>query len=286
MTIDKNETKTVYSYGTDGKYISTKVLDYTDRSPIDGTWQIPGNTTELVPEAKTGYDAYFISGAWAYIAQEVDVLCYYNNGTQYKTVISTYSVAAGEVIFPTIPTTAQLKVAFPSTAGSKTSTVNNIGVIGDAITIGGVTIACTSTAVTGTSYAVGTDTAGTVANIAACLNSNSTFKAVYKATVSGATITITEIKKGNGDNPADATYTGTITLTSGTAIASVWGYTTSILNQNLASINAVYNAEMLQIIRADNLAALKGNSTTDHTAQLTALTAWLDAEQEAAINEQ
>ena len=58
-------TKTVYAYATDGKYVGERTLDDTDRSPISGAWQIPGNMTEVQPPAaKEGYDIYYRSGKW------------------------------------------------------------------------------------------------------------------------------------------------------------------------------------------------------------------------------
>ena len=57
-------TKTVYAYAADGRYIGERVLDDTDRSPISGAWQIPGNMTETQPPAvKEGYDLYW-RGKW------------------------------------------------------------------------------------------------------------------------------------------------------------------------------------------------------------------------------
>ena len=58
-------TKTVYAYATDGKYIGERTLDDTDRSPISGAWQIPGNMTEVQPPAaKEGYDICWRDGKW------------------------------------------------------------------------------------------------------------------------------------------------------------------------------------------------------------------------------
>lgn len=58
-------TKTVYAYAADGKYIGERTLDDTDRSPISGVWQIPGNMTEVKPPAaKEGYDLYWRGGKW------------------------------------------------------------------------------------------------------------------------------------------------------------------------------------------------------------------------------
>ena len=59
------ETKTVYAYAADGKYIGERTLDDTDRSPISGAWQIPGNMTETQPPAATeGYDICWRDGKW------------------------------------------------------------------------------------------------------------------------------------------------------------------------------------------------------------------------------
>lgn len=60
------ETKTVYAYtAEDGAYLGERTLDDTDRSPISGAWQIPGNMTETKPPAaKEGYDLYYRSDKW------------------------------------------------------------------------------------------------------------------------------------------------------------------------------------------------------------------------------
>ena len=58
-------TKTVYAYAADGKYVGERTLDDTDRSPISGAWQIPGNMTEdKPPAAKEGYDICWRDGKW------------------------------------------------------------------------------------------------------------------------------------------------------------------------------------------------------------------------------
>ena len=58
-------TKTVYAYAEGGKYDGERTLDDTDRSPISGAWQIPGNMTEVQPPAaKEGYDIYWRGGKW------------------------------------------------------------------------------------------------------------------------------------------------------------------------------------------------------------------------------
>ena len=61
-------TKTVYAYAEGGKYIGERTLDDTDRSPISGAWQIPGNMTETKPPAaKEGYDLYWGGGKWTQV---------------------------------------------------------------------------------------------------------------------------------------------------------------------------------------------------------------------------
>lgn len=65
--MNKAETKLVYTYGDDGKYTGTKTLDYTDRSPISGAWQIPAGCTETEPlAAKDGYNIIWNGTEWDY----------------------------------------------------------------------------------------------------------------------------------------------------------------------------------------------------------------------------
>lgn len=60
-------TKTVYAYDGSGKYIGERTLDDTDRSPISGAWQIPGNMTETAPpKEKEGHERYYVGGKWEY----------------------------------------------------------------------------------------------------------------------------------------------------------------------------------------------------------------------------
>ncbi|NJE34621.1 hypothetical protein E0L13_06295, partial [Megasphaera sp. SW808] len=64
--MDKSsETKLVYTYGDDGKYTGTKTLDYTDRSPISGIWQIPAGCTEIAPpEPSDGMELVWNGESW------------------------------------------------------------------------------------------------------------------------------------------------------------------------------------------------------------------------------
>ena len=63
--MDKSETKLVYTYDNDGKYTGTKPLDYTDRSPISGAWQIPAGCTEMEPpEVAEGMELVWDGEEW------------------------------------------------------------------------------------------------------------------------------------------------------------------------------------------------------------------------------
>lgn len=66
--MDKSEIKIVYRYDNDGLYVGTVTLDYTDRSPISGKWQIPGYcTTVEPPQEKEGYNRVWNGEAWEYV---------------------------------------------------------------------------------------------------------------------------------------------------------------------------------------------------------------------------
>lgn len=68
--MDRTETKIAYAYAIDGKLVGKKILDYTDRSPMSGAWQLPAQTTETKPpNEKDNYDLYFKNGAWQYVEQ-------------------------------------------------------------------------------------------------------------------------------------------------------------------------------------------------------------------------
>ena len=63
--MDKEETKLVYTYDDDGKYTGIKYLDYTDRGPISGAWQIPAGCTELIPfEPSEGMELVWDGKEW------------------------------------------------------------------------------------------------------------------------------------------------------------------------------------------------------------------------------
>lgn len=105
------DTKTVYEYDNEGYFKSEITLDNSDISP-GGEWNIPAKCTVLQPETKDGYKPKWTGTAWEQEVIPHDVLCYYADGLQYKTVKSDYVVADGEVLFEQTPTTAELEKAF------------------------------------------------------------------------------------------------------------------------------------------------------------------------------
>ena len=121
-------------------------------------------------------------------------------------------------------------------------------------------------------------------DISSSLNANSNFSAYYTASYSDDTITITEKIPGNQNTPSAATYTGTVVISSGTPVSSVYGYKTALINQKITSLISVYTTEMEQIIRGYNVANLSGTSATSYKTALANLKSWLDTETEAIIN--
>ncbi|SJZ58685.1 DUF3383 family protein [Megasphaera cerevisiae] len=119
------------------------------------------------------------------------------------------------------PNVAIGKISTAAIAGKNTYTITTNAATGDTITIGGVTLtAVASSAVLGTSFVPGANVIATATAIAASLNANTTFNAKYGATAASGIITITETVAGGGNTPGEATKTGTIVITSGTATTS------------------------------------------------------------------
>lgn len=105
-------------------------------------------------------------------------------------------------------------------AGAKTFTITTNAVADDTVTIGGVQFTAKASGATGAQFNIGADAAATATNFAAVLDANATVGALYDAVADGAAITLTEKVPGGGNTPADATKTGTIVITSGTATTS------------------------------------------------------------------
>lgn len=105
-------------------------------------------------------------------------------------------------------------------AGAKTFTVATNAVATDTVTIGGVAFTAKASGATGAQFNIGVDAAATAANFATVLGANATVGAKYSAAAVGTAITLTEKVPGGGDTPADATKTGTVAITNGTATTS------------------------------------------------------------------
>lgn len=192
--------------------------------------------------------------------------CYSNYGTAMRIVADDYTAASGEVLFTTTPTptTAQLSAAFPSTAAVKTVTITKNAVAADTITIAGATLTA------GTSFTVGDNISDTVANIVVYLKTLPLVTGKWNITSSGSAFTLTERFAGGGLTLADATYTGTVVISNGTATTSVWGYTTQTKHTKKLSLET--EAESIRDkYRKNYIGALSNGNTTLASAILTSM---------------
>jgi hypothetical protein len=106
-------------------------------------------------------------------------------------------------------------------AGARTYTVTDRAELADTVVIGAQTFTC----VNGTPGAGEFEESGTIAgcatNLAAVIAANATLDALYAVTnPSAGVIVLTEKVPGAGDTPGEATKTGTIAITNGTATTS------------------------------------------------------------------
>lgn len=162
------------------------------------------SVTEGVCYLPSGLRAALAAAAALSVAS-VDVL--YNR----KGIV--YVNAAGELAVLLASGTAPV-------AGAKTFTITTNAVANDTVTIGGVQFTAKASGAAGAQFNIGADAAATAANFAAVLDANATVGALYDAAAVGAAITLTEKVPGGGNTPADATKTGTIVITNGTATTS------------------------------------------------------------------
>lgn len=132
-----------------------------------------------------------------------------------------------------------------STAGSMPYTINSNPVNGNQGTFGDVELTA------GTDFQIASEINNTAANMAAAINSKSKF---YKATVSGATITVTEKYPGGGHTPSAYAISnkGYIACSFGTQTASLpatetdlkskglWGDTLTINDTEIEDKNVIF----------------------------------------------
>ena len=71
---DKAEKKIAWLLDGAHKFVKKIELDWRNRSPISGRWQIPQNvvTAEPTIEEKDGYDRIYENGKWAYVDKDDD----------------------------------------------------------------------------------------------------------------------------------------------------------------------------------------------------------------------
>lgn len=98
-------------------------------------------------------------------------------------------------------------------AGKRSYEVTTNFIAGDTLSLCGVTLTL------GTDI-IGTDSETTTTNLKTILSTNTIINALYTVTVSGATLTLTEIVAGGGNTPSESTTTGTGIITNSTAITS------------------------------------------------------------------
>ena len=132
-----------------------------------------------------------------------------------------------------------------------------------------------STCVIGTAVSVGDTIKTTVANIATHLNTLKVITGNYKVVASGASLVISEAFAGGGIVIPDATTTGTLKMTSGTATESVWGYTTQLKHEHRVALEA--SADTIRDTYCKNyIVAMAKGDTTGAQAVLDSITALND----------
>lgn len=105
------KTKLVYKYNDEGYFLNNILLNESDISP-NMEWNIPANCTEISPFFKDGFKCKWNGKEWMNIEIPHDVMCYFDNGLNYKIVKSDYTIATGEVIFESSPTVEELEKSF------------------------------------------------------------------------------------------------------------------------------------------------------------------------------
>ena len=153
-----------------------------------------------------------------------------DHGMTVVSAMSNTATPSGAVKFTSQPTESDLTTAFPSVASTRTFTVSTNAVTGDTLTILGQVLTF------GTTVSVGDTIETTVANIATHLNTLKVITGNYKVVADGSSLVVSEAFAGGGIVIPDATTTGTLKVTSGTATGSVWGYTTQLKHEQMVAL--------------------------------------------------
>lgn len=152
-------------------------------------------------------------------------------------------------------------------AGARAYTITTNCVATDTITIGGVVFTAIASGATGNQFNIGADTTITATNLTSVLNANATISALYTATSSTNIITLTEKVSGGGNTPAVATYTGTVVVSSGTAITSAVASSTAPTTPTdgflLSQISVNANATTIVIANITDKRKIKNTTDTN-----------------------
>jgi hypothetical protein len=108
-------------------------------------------------------------------------------------------------------------------AGERTYTLTTNFDVNDIVTVEGIDLKAVASAPGADEFEVGSTIKDSIANLTAAINANASINAVYTATKTNTTFTLTEIAAGGGDTPGVITVIGTGVVTSGTATTSVAG---------------------------------------------------------------
>ena len=177
--------------------------------------------------------------------------------SDYGTTLEISSMNNGysTVFFRELPTTSQLKAAFPTIASTRTFTVTTNATSGDTITMFSTTVTL------GTDISVGTTIADTVTNLVTYMNEQERLLGSYRLTSSGDTFTLTERFAGGGLDIPVPTTTGTIVISAGKLTESVWGYTTQVKHNAKIALEA--SAETIrEEYRKNYIGAMAAGNTT------------------------
>lgn len=124
------------------------------------------------------------------------------------------SLIFGQAKVPPMVAIGKISTITRKVAGQNTYTITTNAEDNDTVTFDGVTLTA------GTDFQVGDDAAATATNLASVMDANATISAIYKVTVEGAVITVTEKNAGAGNTPGAMTTSGTIVISAGTATTS------------------------------------------------------------------
>jgi hypothetical protein len=113
-------------------------------------------------------------------------------------------------------------IEIDAVAGARSYTVATNAEADDTITIDGQTFTAVAADAGTDEFVPGADATATATALSTCIGANTTLAAIYAVTnPSNGVVTLTETSVGGGNEPGEATFTGTVEITSGTVTDSV-----------------------------------------------------------------